>query len=397
MDKRNRILLLKISSAALILLVLLSFTSLSCGNSELRAEVVGRWEYSFPPGLDDVPNFEYEPECGLIDAYPITSAEIDGKGYLILGFPPRSSAYNSCFFIFDTENPLSPRLISTIKPEKQGSIGGMINNSAVCDDILYSCLFGDNGLWMVDISDPANPVDLGIAPVEVTSNIIVSGDYAYASGQMYDGVTIMDISDTQDVREINRIDLSTREHCLAVAGEHLYVGIKQTLTIFDISNPASPKNIGTCELVLTEGLVGELPFYTGEIHWANWASIINIEASGDYVYLTFGAGQVKIIDVSDPKSPREAADIDLGGFAINLTLKDNYLYVTKSDAETQLLQFCIVDVSEPEKPEIMYSVATESIFGFGGASLAYMWARPQVMGDYVYIAGINYMDIVEIK
>ena len=214
---------------------------------------------------------------------------------------------------------------------------------------------------------------------------------------MYDGVTIVDVSDIQDIREIARIELSTREHCLAVNGEYLYVGIKQTVTIFDISDPAFPEAVGSCELEVPEGLVKELPFYTGEIHWGNWASIIDMEASGDYVYVTFGAGQVRVIDVSDPTASHEVADIDLSGFAIALTLKDNFLYVTKSDAETQKMQMAIVDISEPGKPAIVGSVVTESLFGFGGASMAYMWWCPQIIGDYVYIAGLNYMDIVEVN
>lgn len=393
----NRALLFKISSIALIIMILLSFTLFSCGDSKLSAEIVGRWSYSFPPGLEDVPNFEYEPECGLIDAYPLTSAEIDGKKYLIMGFPPHSSRDSTCYFIFDTEDPFSPRLISTIKPEEQGKHGVIADSCAVSGDILYSFLFLEKGLWLVDISDPANPVDLGIVPIEATQNLTVVEGIAYASGQMYNGITIVDVSDMQNIREISRIDLPTREHCLAVNGEYLYVGIKQTVTIFDISNPVFPEAIGTCELEVPVGLVTELPFYTGEIHWGNWASIIDMQASGDYVYVTFGAGQVRIIDVSNPSFPQEVARVDLNGFAIALTLKDDYLYVTKSDVDSQMLQLAIIDITESSNPKLIHSVITESIFGFGGSSYAYCWARPQVIGDYVYVAGINYMDVVKFK
>ncbi len=404
MDRGNRALLFKISSAALILIVLLSFTSLSCGNSELRAEIVGRWEYSFPPGLDAVPNFDYDAEGGLIDAYPLTSAEIDGRGYLILGIHQSSTTFGNSFFffIFDTEDPFSPQLISTITPEKQGKRGVMADSCTVYGDILYSFLFLEKGLWLVDISDPANPVDLGIVSIEATRNLMVVEGIAYASGQMYDGVTIVDVSDIQDIREIARIDLPSRDCFLEVSDGYLYVGIGQTLTIYDVSDPASPEILCNYELNVPEGLVREMPFWDPESEleeppWANLANIIDLLSYGEYLFVTFGAGQLRVIDVSDPASPEEVAAAELGGFVIAMTLKGDTLYVTKSGNEAVTVQLCLLDVSQPDSPKLMDSVDTESMFGFGGATMAYMWWCPQIIGDYVYIAGINYMDIVEIK
>ena len=365
---------------------------------DITAGIVARWDYPSLKGYDPEISPGFEPDSGgLIDATAITSANINEKDYLILSFAPHSSLYSSRIFIFDTENPLSPQLISTIALEKQENVGFLVSSAAVRDNILYCSLFLDKGLWMVDISDPAHPQDLGIAPVEVTSNLIVTGDIAYGSGQMYDGVSVSDVSDVRNVGEIARIDLSTREHWLAVSRDHLFVGIGQTLTVYDVSIPSSPEQVGTCVLEVSQDLVTELPFpEPGQIHWANWANIIDLQASGDYVYVTFGAGQLRIIDVSDPAAPHEVADVDLGGFAIALTLEDDLLYVTKSDAETQLLQLCIVDISNPESPGLLDTIVTESIFGFGGATYGYCWMRPQVIGNYIYVAGLNYMDIMDI-
>jgi hypothetical protein len=209
---------------------------------------------------------------------------------------------------------------------------------------------------------------------------------------------VSDISDTQNVKEVARIDLPSRECHIAVSDRRLYVGIEQTLTIYDISTPASPKKLSAYELNVPEGLVKQLPNpVPGQIHWGNWASIIDLQASDGYVYVAFGAGQLRVIDVSDPLAPHEVADVNIGGFAIALTLQDNLLYMTKSDKESQKLQMCMLDVSQPESPRLLDSVVTESVFGFGGASRAYCWMRPQVVGDYVYIAGVNYMDVIKLR
>jgi hypothetical protein len=395
-------LLFKISFVALILLVILSFTLLSCGNSELTAEIVRRWDYSFPPGLDEVPDRYYDPEGGLVDAYPVTSAEIDGKTYLIMGFPPHTSKYSTCYLIFDTENPFSPRLISMITPEEQSRRGVMADSCAVSGDILYSFLFLEKGLWLVDIADPANPVDLGIVPVEATRNLMVEQGIAYASGQFYDGVTIVDVSDIQAIREISRIALPSRDCFLEVNDGYLYVGIGQTLTVYDVSDPASPEMLCNYELHVPEGLAREMPFYDPESEmteppWANLANIIDLLSYNEYLFVTFGAGQLRVIDVSEPTSPEEVATVELGGFVIAMTLQGETLYVTKSGDDAVTVQLCLVDISQPESPKLMDSVDTESWFGFGGATMAYMWWCPIIVGDYVYIPGVNYMDIVEVK
>jgi hypothetical protein len=373
---------------------------ISCAESAPQLEPAGSWSYSFPEGYDYEIDEYYDPEGGFVDAHPIISADIGGEGYLILSFPALSSKSNSRYLIFDTNNPLSPEFVSSIASAQRDRLRFMVNCTAVQGDVLYGGLFGDKGLWMVDISDPANPVDLGVSPIEVTSNLIVTGDIAYGSGQMYDGVSISDVSDPGNVREITRIDLSTRGHWLAVSGEHLFVGIGGTLTVYDVSTSSEPKQVGTLELPLTGNLSTELPPYEldgEEVHWANWAYIIDLQASGDYVYAAFGAGQVRVIDVSDPTAPRQAAEVDLDGFAIALTLEGDYLYVTKSDAETKMLQLCMVDISNPESPVLLDTVVTTSFFGFGGASYAYCFAHPQVIGDYVYVGGVNFFDIFEVK
>jgi hypothetical protein len=366
----------------------------------IQADIAGRWDYSFFKGYEAVPDLEFyaDNEGGFVDAITVNTANISGNNYLLLGFASLSGKYSSRIFIFAAKDPLSPQFISSIAPEKQGNRGLMVHSAAVSGNILYGGLFGDKGLWMADISDPAHPKDLGTTPLEMTNNLVVSGDYAYAVGQMYDGISISDISGTENPRQAARIDTVSRECRLAVNGGLLFAGIGRTLTVYDISNPSSPRQAGACELALSGNLSSVLPTHQpGEIHWGNWANILDLQVSGNYVYVAFGAGQLRVIDVSNPSVPKEISTVDLGGFAIALTLKDNLLYVTKSDKESQKLQMSIIDIAKPATPRLLDTVITESGFGFGGATFSYCFARPNVIGDYVYIAGTNYMDVIKVR
>jgi hypothetical protein len=362
----------------------------------LRLEQAGTWNYSFFPGMEEFTEY-YDPEGGLYETITITTAEINGADYLVLSFDPLSGpGHNSRLFIFDIEDPVSPRLISSIAHPDQERKAYLVRDVSIRDDILYAGLFGDKGLWMVDISNPASPVDLGIAPVETNMNILVSGNYLYSSGQLYNGIIICDISDVSNVKEIKRLDIPTRSCQLAINDNLLFLGIERTLIIYDISSPDKPKKLSDCELSLSGNLSIDNPDpYT--MNWSNMARINDVQASGDYVYIGFGAGKVRVIDVSNPSSPRETTPINLEGFAISLTLKGDLLYMTKSDYEGKKIQLAVLDISETENPKLVDSVTTESDFILGGVTFAYCWARPQVVDDFIFVSGMRYLDIFELR
>lgn len=377
----------------LMLFTISTFGLLSCVDKkdqpktpvEIQADIIGRWQYNFPQN--------YDPEIAYFDP-TATNVKINGKQYLILSFGPVSGPNNSRIFIFDTENSVSPRLISTFTRAKQGRDTFLVRSMTVQNNILYASLFVDKGLWMVDISDPANPRDLGITTVGGTSGIVVQGDNAYMSGQMYNGISVSNISDPQHVAEITRLDISSRDSRFTVNGKFLYLGFQQNITIFDIYTPASPVKLSSYEMNVPDGLVKQLPNSDGSpFPWDKFANISDLQVSGDYLYVSFGAGQLRVINVSDPRTPKEVANLSLGGYAIALTIKDNLLYMTKAANLTSNLTMCIVDISQPQTPKLLDSVQTESPFGFSASS----FARPQVVDNYVYIAGLHYMDVIETR
>jgi hypothetical protein len=269
---------------------------------KFKIEQVGKWDFSTPPGWDTQPDFVSPSEEGLVDPVTYETARIGGEDYFLLNFPASSGDDNSHVFIFDTQDPLSPELVSIMAPEKAAKNGYQINTTAVEGNIYYGGLFLDNGLWMADISDPANPKDLGIAPLGMTREMVASGGYVYGMSQMNFDLPVGYAGDIQNAREVARIETGSRDCQLAISGHLLFTGLDNKLTVYDITDPASPQKLGVCELALGGGLITDVPYDQGVYDWANWANIFDIKASGDYVYAAFGAGQVRVIDVSDPES-----------------------------------------------------------------------------------------------
>ncbi|MCP4414747.1 MAG: hypothetical protein GY808_19490, partial [Gammaproteobacteria bacterium] len=106
--------------------------------------------------------------------------------------------------------------------------------------------FGNGGyLEIVDISNPANPVELGkIVLPSIPQNVTVSGNYAYVANE-FDGLRIVDISNPASPIETGFFDTSGRTEGIAVSGNYSYLAnASDGLRIINISNPASPFEAG---------------------------------------------------------------------------------------------------------------------------------------------------------
>jgi len=123
------------------------------------------------------------------------------------------------------------------------------------------------GLRIFDISNPANPVDLGFNDGKGNAN----------------------------------------QRALAVSGDYLYYSVADELRILNIANPAQP--------VLVAQLAGNYPAIT---------------VQGNYAYLTTLVGsslwRVGIYDVSNPTNPVTLGKIDTQAFA-RTAVAGNYAYV----------------------------------------------------------------------
>jgi hypothetical protein len=137
---------------------------------------------------------------------------------------------------------------------------------------------------------------------------------------------------------------------VAVSGNYAYVGVGMRVMVLDISNPASPSEIGVTQ-----------PF-EGEVR--------DIAVSGNFAYVAAAETGLYIVNITNPAKPITTGQLDTKGYAEGIAVVGNYAYV--ADGPTGML---VVDISEPAKP-----VVTAAAYGFN-----YIF-DVTLAGSYAYLA-----------
>jgi hypothetical protein len=141
-------------------------------------------------------------------------------------------------------------------------------------------------------------------------------------------------------------------------GGYLYVAAARTITIFDVSNPATPKQVGA---------------YTFPLQ------IWGFRAAGSLLYVAADLFGLGILDVSNPASPKLLGSFKTPGQAKNVAVSGTRVLITD-----HISGLDVIDVSNPTQPVFVGSVFLE---GFAtdvvtSGALAYVGDRPT--GFYVF-------------
>jgi hypothetical protein len=190
--------------------------------------------------------------------------------------------------ILDLADPAHPTIISEYKETVTGGVHNVWVDGD--NDLVYACHNGTSELHIIDISDPANPAEVGRWGIDRSSktlhDVIVQEGYAYLS-YWDDGLVILDVG----------------------AGTH---GGTPTNPVFvsSISYPAGNTH--------TAFRYGRYVFVGDEIFPPGWDPEKPIETRG-YVH---------VIDVEDMDSPVEVAKYEVPeAGAHNIWVEDDKLYV----------------------------------------------------------------------
>ncbi len=199
--------------------------------------------------------------------------------------------------------------------------GSQCRDVYVAGDFAYIANYID-GLKILDITDPSEPVLIGSYSRYIITDVRVSGRYAYLA-KHYHGIDIVDISNPFAPYSVQSVYLPGYLQDVYVAGDYIYTANSyEGWYIIDISEPETAHEIA----------------HIGIDGVATGVSVL-----GNYAYLVSRDGTLRVIDVSDPASPSVVVDIAAGHYGSGIFIYADYAFVNLGGDH-------IFDISNPLEP-----------------------------------------------
>jgi hypothetical protein len=284
--------------------------------------VVGDFAY-MAAGNEGLSVFDVSPPSGAHIANDIVLGG-DTTDIALAGNYAFVAARNAGMRVLDVRNPAKPLEVDAITPI------GSTDSLAVAGHHAYLAA-GYSGMHIVDILRPTNVALVSTFSAENdVQDVEVRSGYAYlADGE--NGLTVVDVSDPANPELVGQTIDMTNGRKVALAGQYAYVlngypygsnGDPQ-LTVVDIADPYNPTV--TTAITMTEGL--------------------DLEVSGEYMYVAAGSFGLKILDISDPIHPTEIGAYDTLGAATGLSIIGKNIYLADDNGGVR-----IIDVTNPHSP-----------------------------------------------
>jgi uncharacterized protein (TIGR03437 family) len=326
-------------------------------------------------------------------AHPVLAGGIKTPGWAFGVTATRDYLYVADGFkglrILDASNPRAPRELGTYEVP-----GGHVGQIVLAGHV---ALVADRnrGLEAISLADPARPKLLGRYRQFPYADAVALGDkYAYIAAGSY-GVYILDVSDPLRPRQVGFYETESYATSVVIAGDYLYVatttppGTRRGLHVVNVRDRARPVRTGYLQdrggayrdlavadgiayLANEEGLqlvdasdparLRELAFIpiwewpSGDVRTA----AVGVAVSGAFAYVAAERGGLKIVDVSERKSPRlvGACTWD-NASAQDVAIRGGLAYVADTDKIT------VCDVSNPARPVAVGSVPLPGGFAEG--------------------------------
>jgi hypothetical protein len=322
----------KLMPRILVILIVLSFflglsnTPITAGPAErdevesVGQTIQGAWELEYIGGING----------------PITAVAVQGS-YAYVG------DING-LMVMDISNPASPTPVS-----RTLSSIHYVPDVTVAGNLAYVTA-GTDGLRVVEISDPANPLEIGFHDtLGQAEDTVISGNYAYVA-DLGSGLRVVDVSNPSSPVEVGAFSGWTNTYGVAVSGNYAFLADAAFgLIAVDVSNPVDPFEVDSLSMI---------------------SQTMDVAVSGNYAYTANDSAGLRVVDISDPANMVEVGFYDTPGYAFEVTISGSYAYVADSEGGLR-----VIDISNAANPvEIGFYDAPE-------------WAlQVDVSGDYAYVA-----------
>lgn len=266
-----------------------------------------------PPDFPGASPLGSAPYLSVYEAYPPGTASGLAVSGNYLFVPQRDEGLS----VVDISQPRFPKVV--VHDPNIGNQSGYVQRAAVVGETLFLTINREQ-VEMVDIHDPTRPRSLGMLP-----GISSVYDLASADGLLYilggDPGTfiVLDVEDPLTPKEITRLpfSLGSAGARISIAGKRAYIsgvgsGTKSDLTIFDLSDPAKPTQVG----VLT-GLYG----------------VWDIAGQGDTIMVacaTYVDSDIWVVDARNPSQPELVGHIKTPGMSTRVIADDHFFYLSSN-------------------------------------------------------------------
>jgi len=273
--------------------------------------------------------------------------------------------YDNGLQVLDLSNPIQPRLVASVPIVGAWNVTVSGRRAFVGDSFCASAL---HSLHIVDITDPANPVYAGRYPI-VVRGAARSGNYVYVANGVA-GVKVLDISGPATPQRWGAYALNGWIGGLDVSGDYAYLtesgwwdGANDQsggLRVLDVSNPAAPRCVGAVDI----------PGF-GSDGWP-----VSLAISDNFAVLA--ADNFQVFDISSPLSPRQVGLYDAADRFGAVVISGDYTYTFARQPNDTTYHLQVLDLSDPFHPQQV----GEYPLGFEPS-----WNHVRVAGDYAYAVG----------
>ena len=236
--------------------------------------------------------------------------------------------------VLDIHDPAHPKLL-----EKQ-YIGGIAHGFCQSGTTMFLAA-GPSGLTSFDVSDPLHPRKLDrFSNMGYGMHCALEKDLLLFSNEMA-GWTLLDVSDPADLKPLTSVDGGWVSAAKIVGTVAYILDGRRGLDVYDIADPKSPHRIGNLPVQLPEEIYEPDP------------PPIWMEIRDNFAYLSNGSDGLRIVDVTDPKTPRPVSHVPLPGYTYTVALRGDQAWLANIN-----LGLVIVDITEPRHPTVLKTCAT---------------------------------------
>jgi parallel beta-helix repeat protein len=285
-------------------------------------------------------------DVAFSEPLPGTVEDVDSAGELLA-----VAVGDGGVAILDPGNGLSLRSSLTLPGYAEAvAVGGSVAH--VAD--------GPGGLRLVDLRDPATPVEIAsLFDLHRIVDVAVGGGRAYVAAAD-EGLLVVDVSDPTAPKELGRLFTGGYAFGVATDGNRVLLADGWGgLRVIDATNPKAPRLVAT-------------------VPTAAWAMGVEIDTGRAYVA---AGSDLRILDLADPKNPEEVGSVPLpGGHAVGVSVSGDGAVVVDDTAGIRIL-----DVGLPTPAELSIYAPLAPSNGLA------------ILGDRVFLAakrqGLRVVDI----